>query len=69
VPSATFVAPFGPIVPMVAIAMSVGVAAGATREQLIGGLAALAVGAVLYVIRGPKRAALRSDVVEKTAPQ
>jgi hypothetical protein len=31
--------------------MSVGVAAGATREQLIGGLAALAVGAVMYAVR------------------
>lgn len=51
VPSATFVAPFGPIVPLVAIAMSLGVAAGATREQLIGGLAALAVGAAMYLIR------------------
>jgi basic amino acid/polyamine antiporter, APA family len=55
VPSATFVTPFGPIVPMVAIAMSVGVATGATREQLVGGLAALAVGGVMYLIRGPKR--------------
>jgi amino acid transporter len=54
VPSATFVAPFGPIVPVVAIAMSLGVAAGATREQLIGGLAALAVGAVMFLIRGPR---------------
>jgi APA family basic amino acid/polyamine antiporter len=51
VPSATFVAPFGPIVPIVAIAMSLGVAAGATREQLIGGLAALAVGWVMYAVR------------------
>jgi len=67
VPSASFVAPFGPIVPMVAIAMSLGVAAGATREQLVGGLAALAVGAVMYVIRGPKRAALRTEVVETAA--
>ena len=52
IPSATFIAPFGPIVPVVAIAMSLGVAAGATHEQLVGGLAALAVGGVMYVIRG-----------------
>jgi len=51
VPAAAFVAPFGPVVPVVAIAMSLGVAAGATREQLLGGLAALAVGAVLYGIQ------------------
>ena len=37
--------------PIVAIAMSLGVAAGATREQLIGGLAALVVGAAMYLIR------------------
>jgi APA family basic amino acid/polyamine antiporter len=48
VPAAAFVAPLGPVVPLVAMAMSLGVAAGATREQLLGGLAALVVGAVLY---------------------
>jgi hypothetical protein len=31
--------------------MSLGVAAGATREQLLGGLAALATGAALYLIQ------------------
>ncbi len=51
VPAAAFVAPLGPVVPLVAMAMSLGVAAGATREQLLGGLAALVVGAVLYGIR------------------
>jgi amino acid transporter len=51
VPAAGFVAPLGPIVPLVAIAMSLAVAAGATREQLLGGLAALAVGAVLFLVR------------------
>jgi amino acid transporter len=63
VPSATFVAPFGPIVPVVAIAMSLGVAAGATREQLVGGLAALAIGAVMYAVR--RRSAV---VVIRTEP-
>jgi amino acid transporter len=51
VPAAGFVAPLGPVVPIVAIAMSLFVAAGATREQLLGGLAALAVGAVLFVVQ------------------
>ena len=51
VPAAAFVAPFGPIVPVVAIAMSLAVAVGATREQLMGGLAALAVGAAMYAVR------------------
>ena len=58
VPSATFVAPLGSIVPIVAIAMSLGVAAGATREQLVGGLGALAVGAVMYAVRTASRTRL-----------
>jgi amino acid transporter len=53
---ATFVAPLGPVVPAIAILVSVAIAAGATREQLIGGLAALASGAALFVIRSGLRA-------------
>jgi APA family basic amino acid/polyamine antiporter len=45
---ATFVIPFGPVVPLVALAVSTGVIAGATREQLLGGSAALAAGALLF---------------------
>ena len=48
---ATFVAPLGPVVPSIAIAVSLAIAAGATEEQLLGGFAALAVGAVLFAIR------------------
>jgi len=48
---ATFVAPFGPLVPIVAILVSVAVVAGATREQLVGGGAALLAGAALFAIR------------------
>ncbi len=47
---ATFTAPLGAVVPMVAMAVCAGLAAGATREQLLGGLAALAAGAALYAI-------------------
>src|SRR5262249_37756259 len=46
---ATFVAPLGPVVPAIAIVVSAAIAAGATREQLLGGLAALVAGAVLFV--------------------
>jgi amino acid transporter len=46
---ATFVVPFGPVIPCVAIAISAGVVMGATRAQLLGGAAALAAGAVLFV--------------------
>jgi amino acid transporter len=47
---ATFVAPFGPVVPIVAMMVSMAVVAGATQAQLIGGGAALAAGAVLFGI-------------------
>ena len=40
----------------IAILVSVAVAVGATREQLIGGLAALASGAALFVVRSGLRA-------------
>jgi basic amino acid/polyamine antiporter, APA family len=48
---ATFVAPLGPLVPAIAILVSVGIAAGATREQFLGGFAALAAGAVMFAAR------------------
>jgi len=48
---ASFVAPLGPVVPTLAIVVSLAIAAGATREQLLGGLAALAAGGVLYATR------------------
>jgi basic amino acid/polyamine antiporter, APA family len=46
--AATFVIAGGPFVPLVALAVSIGIGFGATREQLLGGTAALAVGAALY---------------------
>jgi amino acid transporter len=46
---ATFVIPFGPAVPLAAIAVSLVVLAGATRAQLLGGAAGLAVGAALFI--------------------
>jgi hypothetical protein len=42
------------MVPIAAIIVSLVIAAGATREQMLGGLAALVAGAVFYVL--PKRA-------------
>jgi APA family basic amino acid/polyamine antiporter len=48
---AGFVAPFGPAMPMVAMAVCAGLAAGATKQQLLGGLAALAAGAALFAIQ------------------
>jgi amino acid transporter len=46
---ATFVVPFGPLVPLAAIAVSLLILAGATRAQLLGGAAGLAAGAVLFI--------------------
>lgn len=48
---AGFTAPFGPVMPIVAMAVCAGLAAGATRQQLLGGAVALAAGAVLYAVR------------------
>jgi basic amino acid/polyamine antiporter, APA family len=52
---ASFVAPLGPVVPVMAIVVSAAIAAGATREQLLGGLAALAAGAVLFLVASRPR--------------
>jgi APA family basic amino acid/polyamine antiporter len=52
---ATFVAPLGPVVPAIAILVSVAIAAGATREQFLGGFTALAAGAALFAIRSRLR--------------
>ena len=45
---ATFVIPLGPVVPVLAIAVSLLILAGATRAQLLGGAAGLAAGAALF---------------------
>jgi amino acid transporter len=52
---ATFVVPLGPVIPWIAIAISAGVVMGATRAQLLGGGAALAAGAVLFVVNSIAR--------------
>jgi amino acid transporter len=46
---ATYVLPLGPLVPLLAIAVSLLILAGATRSQLLGGIVALMVGAALFV--------------------
>ena len=47
---ATFIAPFGPVVPVIAIAVSTAVVAGASRQQLLGGVLVLVVGAALFAV-------------------
>ena len=44
-----FTVPFGPVIPILASIVALGILAGATRAQLISGVAALLAGAVLYL--------------------
>jgi basic amino acid/polyamine antiporter, APA family len=53
---AKFTVPFGPVIPIVASIVALGILAGATRPQLISGVAALAGGAVLFFL-APRRSA------------
>lgn len=55
VKAATFVVPLGPVVPVLAIAVSLAILGGATRQQLVGGAAALAAGAVLFAVNDRRR--------------
>jgi amino acid transporter len=52
VKAAGFTAPFGPLTPIAAIGVCVVLAAGATRQQLLGGALALVAGAALYAVSG-----------------
>ena len=54
---ATFVIPLGPVVPVLAIAVSLVILAGATRAQMLGGAAGLAAGAALFLINDRLRPA------------
>ncbi len=46
----TFVVPYGPIIPVAAIAIALAMLSGARRDQLIAGFVALAAGAMLYLV-------------------
>jgi amino acid transporter len=48
--AAEFAAPLGPVIPLLASVVTLGILAGATRQQLLAGAAALAGGAVLFAI-------------------
>lgn len=52
---ATFVVPFGSVVPCLGLLVSLAIMSGATWSQLIGGLLALVVGAALFAIGGAQR--------------
>jgi len=57
---AAFIAPLGATAPVVAMCVCVALAAGATRDQLLGGGAALVIGAALYVGSAFRRTSRRS---------
>ncbi len=65
---ATFTAPLGSAVPIVAIAVSAAVVAGATREQLLGGGAALAAGALLFAVNVRRSASSFSNRLNGAEP-
>jgi amino acid transporter len=48
--AAQFTVPLGPVIPVLASVVALGILAGATQQQLLSGVAALAAGAVLYSI-------------------
>jgi basic amino acid/polyamine antiporter, APA family len=48
--AAEFTVPLGPVIPVLASVVALSILAGATRQQLLSGVAALAAGAVLYLI-------------------
>jgi basic amino acid/polyamine antiporter, APA family len=52
---ATFTAPLGPVVPILAIIVSMAVVAGASRLQLLGGTAALGAGALLFLLASRRK--------------
>jgi basic amino acid/polyamine antiporter, APA family len=52
---AEFTVPFGAVIPVLASVVALGILAGATRQQLLSGAAALAGGAVLFAIAGRSR--------------
>jgi APA family basic amino acid/polyamine antiporter len=49
---ATFTVPLGPVIPVIASIIALSILAGATTRQLLSGVAALVVGAVLYAVAG-----------------
>jgi L-asparagine transporter-like permease len=56
-----FVLPFGPVVPSVAMLVTLAILAGASAAQLAAGAAALAAGALLFFASAPRAAAQPHD--------
>ena len=56
IPAPKFTAPFGPVIPILASIVALGILAGATRPQLTSGVAALLGGAVLFFLAPRQKA-------------
>jgi len=65
---ATFVIPLGPVVPGLALLVSAAILAGASAEQLAGGLAAFAGGAVLFALNN-RRSGGKREPASANLPQ
>lgn len=50
---ATFIIPFGPVVPVLAVLVTAGVIAGVSSDQILAGLAAVAAGTIFYILSRP----------------
>ena len=64
----TFVIPMGALVPLLAILLTVLMLAAATRAQLLGGAAALGIGAALFVINGWVARRQHNTLADVSAP-
>jgi hypothetical protein len=60
---AQFTAPLGPVVPILASIVTLGILAGATAQQLLSGAAALAAGAVFFAMAARGRRNLGRSAV------
>ncbi len=60
---ATFVIPFGPVVPLLGLLVSIAIISGATWKQALGAVSALVVGAALFAVGSAQRWRSRSESV------
>ncbi len=65
---ATFVLPLGALVPLLAILTSLLMLVGASAQQLLGGVAALGIGAALFVINGWVARRQHNTLADASAP-
>ncbi len=62
---ATFVTPFGPVIPVLAMLLSAGILAGVSQQQVVAGVLALIGGAVLFLIAAGRRGEAGGDRIAR----